>query len=146
MRFRSTAVTVMLVVAAVGAAAAPAATHQAEGEAYSGAFVAFEATDAAVADYAVDGSVVVENVTVQSASETDAGIDADGPVDGVVRHRRVRRLEGDERPAVRLALRLLGRGWRGYRTDGSHGQQDCDCGASEPHVHPWSTSEHKFRG
>ena len=76
MRFRSTAVAALLVVATLGAAAAPAATQQAEGEAYSGAFVAFEATDAAVANYAVDGSVVVENVTVQSASETDAGIDA----------------------------------------------------------------------
>jgi hypothetical protein len=76
MRFRSAAVAVLLAVAAVGAAAAPAATQQAEGEAYSGAFVTFEATDAAVADYEVDGSVVVENVTVQSASETDGGIDA----------------------------------------------------------------------
>jgi hypothetical protein len=76
MRFRSAAVAVLLAVAAVGAAAAPAATQQAEGEAYSGAFVTFEATDAAVADYAVEGSVVVENVTVQSASETEGGIDA----------------------------------------------------------------------
>jgi hypothetical protein len=76
MRFRSAAVAVLLAVAAVGAAAAPAATQQAEGEAYSGAFVTFEATDAAVADYEVDGSVVVENVTVQSASETEGGIDA----------------------------------------------------------------------
>ena len=76
MRFRSAAVAVLLAVAAVGAAAAPAATQQAEGEAYSGAFVTFEATDAAVADYEVDGSVVVENVTVQSASEIDGGIDA----------------------------------------------------------------------
>jgi hypothetical protein len=76
MRFRSAAVAVLLAVAAVGAAAAPAATQQAEGEAYSGAFVTFEATDAAVADYEVDGSVVVENVTVQSASETEGGIGA----------------------------------------------------------------------
>ena len=76
MRFRSAAVAVLLAVAAVGAAAAPAATQQAEGETYTGAFVTFEATDAAVADYAVDGSVVVENVTVQSASEIDGGIDA----------------------------------------------------------------------
>ena len=76
MRFRSAAVAVLLAVAAVGAVAAPAATQEAEGEAYSGAFVTFEATDAAVADYAVDGSVVVENVTVQSASEIEGGIDA----------------------------------------------------------------------
>ena len=76
MRFRSAAVAVLLAVAAVGAVAAPAATQQAEGEAYSGAFVTFEATDAAVADYEVDGSVVVENVAVQSASEIDGGIDA----------------------------------------------------------------------
>ena len=76
MRFRSAAVAVLLAVAAVGAVAAPAATQEAEGEAYSGAFVTFEATDAAVADYEVDGSVVVENVTVQSASEIEGGIDA----------------------------------------------------------------------
>ncbi len=76
MRFGTVAVAVVLVISAVGAAATPVATQQAEGEAYSGAFVQFETTGSAVADYAVDGSVVVENVTVQSASESDAGLDA----------------------------------------------------------------------
>ncbi|PSQ42056.1 hypothetical protein BRD07_04255 [Halobacteriales archaeon QS_9_68_42] len=76
MRFRATALALLLVVSAVGAAAAPAATQQAEGEAYSGAFVAFETTDTAVSDYAVDGSVVVENVSMQSASEAEGGLDA----------------------------------------------------------------------
>jgi PGF-CTERM protein len=76
MTLRSAAVAVVVVVAAVGAAAAPAATQQTEGEAYSGTFVTFQTTGTAVADYAVDGSVLVENVTVQSASETEGGLDA----------------------------------------------------------------------
>ena len=76
MRFRAAALALLLVVSAVGAAAAPAATQQAEGEAYSGAFVAFETTGTAVSDYAVDGSVVVENVSMQSASEAEGGLDA----------------------------------------------------------------------
>jgi PGF-CTERM protein len=76
MRFRAAALAMLLVASAVGAAAAPAATQQAEGEAYSGAFVEFETTSAAVSDYAVDGSVVVENVTAQSASESGLGLDA----------------------------------------------------------------------
>ena len=66
----------LLVVSVVGAVAAPAATQEAEGEAYSGAFVEFETTDTAVSNYAVDGSVVVENVTMQSASEAEGGLDA----------------------------------------------------------------------
>ena len=66
----------LLIVSAVGAVAAPAATQEAEGEAYSGAFVEFETTDTAVSNYAVDGSVVVENVTMQSASEAESGLDA----------------------------------------------------------------------
>ena len=65
----------LLVTSAVGAAAAPAATQEAEGEAYSGAFVEFDATGAAVSDYAVDGTVVVENVSMQSASEAGGGLD-----------------------------------------------------------------------
>ena len=74
MRLKSAVLAAVLVVSLVGAAAAPAATQQAEGEAYSGTFVQFQTNSNAVADYAVDGSVVVENVTAQSASETDGGI------------------------------------------------------------------------
>ncbi|PSP66900.1 PGF-CTERM sorting domain-containing protein [Halobacteriales archaeon QS_1_69_70] len=61
----------------IGAAAAPAATQQAEGEAYSGTFVQFETGNAAVTNYAVDGSVVVDSVRAQSASETEGGIGVD---------------------------------------------------------------------
>ena len=76
MRFRAAALALLLVVSAVGAVAAPAATQEGEGEAYSGAFVEFDTTGAAVSDYAVDGSVVVENVTMQSASEAEGGLGA----------------------------------------------------------------------
>ena len=76
MAFRTAALALLLVASAVGAAAAPAATQEAEGEAYSGAFVEFDATGAAVSDYAVDGTVVVENVSMQSASETEGILDA----------------------------------------------------------------------
>lgn len=76
MRLRTVAVAVVLVVSAVGAVAAPAATQESSGDAYSGTFVSFETTGTAVADYAVDGTVVVENVTVQSSSETGGGLDA----------------------------------------------------------------------
>ena len=74
MRLKSAVLAAALVVSLVGAAAAPAATQQAEGEGYSGTFVEFQTNSNAVADYAVDGSVIVENVTAQSASETDGGI------------------------------------------------------------------------
>jgi PGF-CTERM protein len=78
----------VLAASAVGGTAAPATTQQAEGESYSGAFVEFETTGAAVSDYAVDGSVVVESVTAQSASETEgnlgAGVDAVTSVNGSV--------------------------------------------------------------
>ena len=76
MRFRAAALALLLVVSAVGAVAAPAATQEGEGEAYSGAFVEFDTTGAVVSDYAVDGSVVVENVTMQSASEAEGGLGA----------------------------------------------------------------------
>ena len=66
----------LLVVSAVGAVAAPAATQEGEGEAYSGAFVEFDTAGTVVSDYAVDGSVVVENVTMQSASEAEGGLGA----------------------------------------------------------------------
>ena len=76
MAFRTAVLALLLVTSAVGAAAAPAATQEAEGEAYSGAFVEFDATGAAVSDYAVDGTVVVENVSMQSASEAEGGLGA----------------------------------------------------------------------
>jgi hypothetical protein len=77
MNLRATVLAVLLVTSVIGAAAAPAATQQAEGEAYSGTFVQFETGNAAVTDYAVDGSVVVESVRAQSASETEGGIGVD---------------------------------------------------------------------
>ena len=77
MNLRATVLTALLVTSVIGAAAAPAATQQAEGEAYSGTFVQFETGNAAVANYAVDGSVVVDSVRAQSASETEGGIGVD---------------------------------------------------------------------
>ncbi|WP_336136557.1 hypothetical protein [Natronomonas amylolytica] len=77
MRFKATALALLMTVSMVSMAAAPAAaTQQADGEAYSGANIEFQTTGTAVADYAVDGNVIVENVTVQSASEAGSGIDA----------------------------------------------------------------------
>ncbi|MEF8915146.1 hypothetical protein [Natronomonas sp.] len=77
MRFKATALALLMTVSMVSMAAAPAAaTQQADGEAYSGANIEFQTTGNAVADYAVDGDVIVENVTVQSASEADSGVDA----------------------------------------------------------------------
>jgi hypothetical protein len=77
MRFKATALALLMTVSMVSMAAVPAAaTQQADGEAYSGANIEFETTGNAVADYAVDGDVIVENVTVQSASEADSGVDA----------------------------------------------------------------------
>jgi PGF-CTERM protein len=88
MRLGAAALALVLAASAIGGTAAPAATQQAEGESYSGAFVEFETTGAAVSDYAVDGSVVVESVTAQSASETEgdlgAGVDAVTSVNGSV--------------------------------------------------------------
>jgi hypothetical protein len=66
----------LMTVSMVSMAAAPVAATQQEGETYSGANIEFETTGNAVADYAVDGNVIVENVTVQSASEADSGVDA----------------------------------------------------------------------
>ena len=77
MNLRATVLSMLLVTSVLGAAAAPAATQQAEGEAYSGTFVQFETGDAAVTNYAVDGSVVVDSVRAQSASETEGGIGVD---------------------------------------------------------------------
>ena len=77
MHIRAIVLAGLLVCSVVGAAAAPAATQQAEGEAYSGTFVQFQTQENAVSEYAVDGSVVVESVTAQSASETDGGLGVD---------------------------------------------------------------------
>jgi hypothetical protein len=72
MRYRAILLSALLVVSMVGAAAVPAASQSAEGEAYAGTHVQFEQQSSAVADYAVDGNVIVENVTMQSASETES--------------------------------------------------------------------------
>ncbi|QLD85789.1 hypothetical protein HWV23_08655 [Natronomonas halophila] len=88
MRLKATALALLVAVSMVTMAAAPAAaTQQADGEAYSGANIEFQTTGNAVADYAVDGNVIVENVTVQSASEAessgglDAGLEATTDID-----------------------------------------------------------------
>jgi PGF-CTERM protein len=69
-------VVALLLVASVTApvAAAGAETTQ-EGQA--GAFVSFEAESNAVVDYTVDGTTVVENVSVQSESEASGGSSVD---------------------------------------------------------------------
>jgi hypothetical protein len=72
MRYRAILLSALLVVSMVGAAAVPAASQSAEGEAYAGTHVEFDERSNAVADYAVDGNVIVENVTMQSASETES--------------------------------------------------------------------------
>ncbi|WP_336136558.1 hypothetical protein [Natronomonas amylolytica] len=79
MRHRAVLLSALLVVSMVGAAAAPAAAQSAEGEAYAGTHVEFDQQSNAVANYAVDGNVIVENVTMQSASEagSDGGLGAD---------------------------------------------------------------------
>jgi surface glycoprotein (TIGR04207 family) len=69
MRYRAVLLSALLVVSMVGTAAAPAAAQSAEGEAYAGTHVEFDQQSNAVADYAVDGNVIVENVTMQSAGE-----------------------------------------------------------------------------
>jgi surface glycoprotein (TIGR04207 family) len=69
MRYRAVLLSALLVVSLVGTAAAPAAAQSAEGEAYAGTHVEFDQQSNAVADYAVDGNVIVENVTMQSAGE-----------------------------------------------------------------------------
>ncbi|MFT4884150.1 MAG: surface glycoprotein (TIGR04207 family)/PGF-CTERM protein [Natronomonas sp.] len=79
MRYRAVLLSALLVVSLVGAAAAPAAAQSAEGEAYAGTHVEFDQQSNAVADYAVNGNVIVENVTMQAASETggDGGLGVD---------------------------------------------------------------------
>ncbi|MFQ3319214.1 MAG: PGF-CTERM protein [Natronomonas sp.] len=81
MKARAALLSMLLVVSLVGAAAAPAAAQDASGEAYSGAHVQFDAGSSSVANYAVNGDVLVENVTIQSSSkarsQTGVNIDAD---------------------------------------------------------------------
>jgi hypothetical protein len=84
MRVEPIAVAALLVLASVAPAAVAAtetAETQAQGEAYAGTNVEFQATSNAVVDYAVNGDVVVENVTVQSASEAGVGAGADVGLD-----------------------------------------------------------------
>ncbi len=84
MKVKTIAIAALLVLAstAPAAVAATTASSQAESSAYSGGHVVFETTNSAVVDYQVDGTTVVENLTVQSASEADAegGIDLGGIV------------------------------------------------------------------
>jgi len=79
MRLKATAVALLVLVSTIGAAAAPVAAQDAEGEAYNGAHVQFDAGNNSVADYAVNGDVLVENVTMQSSSEArnQAGVGVD---------------------------------------------------------------------
>jgi hypothetical protein len=72
MQYRALLLSALLAVSLVGAAAAPATAQSAEGEAYAGTHVEFDQQSNAIADYAVDGNVIVENVTLQSASETES--------------------------------------------------------------------------
>ena len=69
MRFSAAVTAAVVILAMVGGAASPVAAQGAEGEAYSGAHVEFETTGSAVSGYAVGGNVLLDNVTVQSASE-----------------------------------------------------------------------------
>ena len=71
MRNRAVLLSVLLAASLVGGVVAPAAGQQ--GETHAGTHVQFETTDAAVSNYAVDGSVILENVTVQSADEARGG-------------------------------------------------------------------------
>jgi hypothetical protein len=79
MRFKAATVAVLLVASMVGGAVSPAAAQQADGESYAGTHVQFETNSDAISDYAVDGTVLVENVSVQSASEarSQSGFDLD---------------------------------------------------------------------
>jgi hypothetical protein len=83
MKVRILVVAALLVLASIAPAAVAAtetAETQAEGEAYSGSHVEFGTSSTAVVDYTVDGTTVVENVTVQSASEAGVGAELDGDV------------------------------------------------------------------
>ena len=79
MRHRAVLLSALLAFSLVGGVAAPAAGQQANGESYAGTHVEFRTTGSSVADYAVGGDVLVENVSVQSASEArnQAGVGLD---------------------------------------------------------------------
>ena len=69
-------VVALLLVASVTAPVAAASTENTQ-EGQAGAFVSFEAESNAVVDYSVDGTTVVENVSVQSESEASGGSNVD---------------------------------------------------------------------
>ena len=77
MRTSAVAIAVVVFVSVIGGAASPVAGQQAEGEAYTGAHVQFDAASNAITGYTVDDQVLVENVSVQSSSEarSQAGVD-----------------------------------------------------------------------
>jgi PGF-CTERM protein len=79
MNWKALVVAVTLVVSVVGTpvAAAASTTQQTSGEAQSGTFVSFQASDNAVTNYSVDGRTLVEEMSVQSASEARAQAGAD---------------------------------------------------------------------
>lgn len=85
MRTRAAVIAVLVFFSTIGGAATPVAAQDGEAEAYTGAHVEFDATSDAVTDYAVNGDVLVENVTVQSASEarSQAGIDVGAGLESV---------------------------------------------------------------
>lgn len=85
MNWNALAVAVTLVVSVAGTpVAAAATTQQTSGQAQSGTFVSFQASDDAVTNYSVNGRTLVERLNVQSASEARAQAGADiGLSDGV---------------------------------------------------------------
>ena len=78
MNWKALAVAVTLVVSVAGTpVAAAATTQQTSGQAQSGTFVSFQASDDAVTNYSVNGRTLVERLNVQSASEARAQAGAD---------------------------------------------------------------------
>ncbi|QLD89953.1 hypothetical protein HWV07_13300 [Natronomonas salina] len=77
MRTSPVAIAVVLVVSVIGGAASPVVAQQGEAEAYSGTHVQFDTASNAISGYAVNDEVLVENVSVQSASEArnQAGVE-----------------------------------------------------------------------
>lgn len=82
MKIKTLAIAALLVLASTAPAAVAATTAETRAETYSGDHVSFETTDNAVVDYQVDGTTVVEDVKVESASSANA--DARGGLVGVV--------------------------------------------------------------
>lgn len=83
MRLKAATVALLVLASMVGGAVAPAAAQGTEGEAYTGTHVQFETSSNAISDYAVDGTVLVDNVTVQSASQarSQSGFDFGGEME-----------------------------------------------------------------